>query len=82
VSPLNLDFAFDVLKSSEVVYLVEEGDGASGLSGLLLQELQRLNLRLEVKLISGRGIIGASKISEDAALISPEKIVTTITEGR
>jgi 2-oxoisovalerate dehydrogenase E1 component len=82
VSPLNLDFAFNVLKSSEVVYLVEEGDGASGASGLLLQELQRLNLRLEVKLISGRGIIGASKISEDAALISAEKIVTTITAGR
>ncbi len=82
VSPLNLDFAFDVLKSSEVVYLVEEGNGASGLSGLLLLELQRLNLKLEVKLISGRGIIGASKISEDAALISAEKIVTAITEGR
>ena len=82
VSPLNLDFAFDVLKSSEVVYLVEEGDGASGLSGLLLLELQRLNLRLEVKLISGRGIIGASKISEDAALISAEKIIVAITEGR
>jgi 2-oxoisovalerate dehydrogenase E1 component len=81
VSPLNLDFAFDVLKSSEVVYLVEEGDGAGGLSGLLLKELQRLNLRTEVKLISGRGIIGASKISEDAALISTEKIVAAIYGG-
>ncbi len=80
VSPLNLDFAFDVLKIAEVVYLVEEGDGANGLSGLLLQELQRLDLRLEVKLISGKGIIGASKISEEAALISVEKIVTTISE--
>jgi hypothetical protein len=47
----------------------------------LIQELQRLNLSLEVKLISGRGIIGASKISESAALISAEKIVTIITDG-
>jgi len=33
-----------------------------------------------VKLISGRGIIGASEISESAALISAEKIVTTIID--
>jgi 2-oxoisovalerate dehydrogenase E1 component len=81
VSPLNLEFAEDVLKSSKVVYLVEEGNGASGLSGLLIQELQRLSLKLEVRTISGRGIIGASNISEGAALISAEKIVTAITEG-
>lgn len=80
VSPLNLDFAFNVLKSSDVIYLVEEGEGANGLSGLLIQELQRLKLSLEVKLISGRGIIGASEISESAALISAQKIVTTITD--
>ena len=80
VSPLNLDFAVEVLKTSEVVYLVEEGEGANGLSGLLIQELQRLNLCLEIKLIGGRGIIGASKISENAALISAEKIVTVIAD--
>jgi 2-oxoisovalerate dehydrogenase E1 component len=80
VSPLNLDFAFNVLKSSDVIYLVEEGEGANGLSGLLIQELQRLKLSLVVKLISGRGIIGASEISESAALISAQKIVTTITD--
>ena len=82
VSPLNLDFAFEVLKDSEVVYLVEEGNGATGLSGLLIQELDRLNLSLEVKVISGRGIIGASMISENAALISVEKIVTSIAVRR
>jgi len=82
VSPLNLDFAVSILKNSEVLYLVEEGDGASGLSGLLLQELQRLNLTPEVKLISGKGIIGASKISEAAALISPEKIVNTLIKNQ
>jgi pyruvate/2-oxoglutarate/acetoin dehydrogenase E1 component len=82
VSPLNLDFAVSILKNSEVLYLVEEGDGASGLSGLLLQELQRLNLTPEVKLISGKGMIGASKISEAAALISPEKIVNTLIKNQ
>lgn len=82
VSPLNLDFAFEVLKDSEVVYLVEECSGATGLSGLLIQELERLNLSLDVKLISGRGIIGASMISESAALISVEKIVTAISAIR
>jgi len=82
VSPLNLDFAFEVLKSSDVVYLVEEGIGATGLSGLLIQEINRLNLTLDLKLISGKGIIGASITSESAALISIEKIVKTIAARR
>jgi 2-oxoisovalerate dehydrogenase E1 component len=82
VSPLNLDFAYEMLQGSEVIYLVEDGDGANGLSGLLLGELQRLRLNLEVKLISGTGIIGASIVSENAALISAEKIVTAIAAGR
>lgn len=75
VSPLNLSFAYETLRGSKVVYLVEEGQGSAGLSGLLMQELERLNLNIDVKLISGKGIIGASMISESAALISAEKIV-------
>jgi deoxyxylulose-5-phosphate synthase len=82
VSPLNLDFAFEVLKSSDIVYLVEEGIGATGLSGLLIQELNRLNLTLDLKLISGKGIVGASITSESAALISIEKIVKTVAARR
>ena len=61
---------------------MEEGNGATGLSGLLIQEFDRLNLSLEFKVISGRGIIGASMISENAALISIEKIVTSIAVKR
>lgn len=78
ISPLNLDFASDTLRSSDVIYLVEECDGASGLSGLLIKELQRLNISLEVKLISGEGIIGASGASESKALISVEKIISAL----
>lgn len=78
VSPLNLSFAVELLRSARIVYLVEEGNGATGLSGLLIQELERLKLNLEIKLISGKGIIGASMISESAALISVERIVTTM----
>jgi len=80
ISPLNLDFAIEVLKSSKVIYLVEECEGASGLSGLLVKELQRLNIVLEIKSISGKGIIGASKISEEESLISTEKIVSVISK--
>jgi 2-oxoisovalerate dehydrogenase E1 component len=80
ISPLNLDFATEVLKSSKVIYLVEECEGASGLSGLLVRELQRLNINLEIKSISGKGIIGASKISEEESLISTEKIVSVIAK--
>ena len=80
ISPLNLEFAKELLRDSHTLYLVEESDGSSGLAGLLLTELQRLQIQLEVKLISGKGLIGASEISEKAALLSAEKIVSYISQ--
>ncbi len=80
ISPLNLEFASEVLRDTDTLYLVEECSGSAGLAALVLLELQRLDISLEIKLISGKGIIGASEVSESAALISVEKIVTTIVE--
>ena len=80
ISPLNLEFASEVLRNTDTLYLVEECNGSAGLAALVLLELQRLDISLDLQLISGKGIIGASEASESAALISVEKIVTTLVE--
>ena len=78
ISPLNLDFAYQHLKMAKTVILVEECDGASGLAGLLTSELQRLNITVPVKIVSGQGIVGASLEAEENALLSSEKIVKAL----
>jgi len=78
ISPLNMDFATELLEQSEIVFLVEESDSARGASGLVLKEFQRLGLDKSFMVLGGEGMIGASVSSETHALISVDKIVNFV----
>ena len=80
ISPLNLDFADKYIKMAKTIILVEECDGATGLTGLLTLEIQKLNISIPIKIISGHGIIGASQVAEGNATLSTEKIVKILLD--
>jgi 2-oxoisovalerate dehydrogenase E1 component len=75
VSPLKLIDCRELFISSKHLVLVEECDARIGLTGMLNADLIDMDIKMPIYAIGGKGDVGASEYSENASLLTVDKII-------